>query len=79
MMNMFLHDINQPDIRWGDTIDNPLHLEGNNLKRFNVVTANPPFSLDKWGAENAASDPHKRFWRGIPPTLPFRRSPRPSY
>ncbi len=67
MMNMFLHDINQPDIRWGDTIDNPLHLEGNNLKRFNVVTANPPFSLDKWGAENAAADPHKRFWRGIPP------------
>ncbi len=67
MMNMFLHNINQPDIRWGDTIDNPLHLDDGNLKRFNVVTANPPFSLDKWGAENAAADPHKRFWRGIPP------------
>jgi type I restriction enzyme M protein len=35
--------------------------------RFNVVTANPPFSLDKWGAENASNDPYKRFWRGIPP------------
>jgi type I restriction enzyme M protein len=67
MMNMFLHDISQPDIKWGDTIDNPLHLEGDNLKRFNVVTANPPFSLDKWGAEHAPNDRHKRFWRGIPP------------
>ena len=32
-----------------------------------VVVANPPFSLDKWGAENAGSDQYKRFWRGIPP------------
>jgi type I restriction enzyme M protein len=67
MMNMFLHDVNQPDIKWGDTIDNPMHIEGDQLKRFNVVTANPPFSLDKWGAENAANDQYKRFWRGIPP------------
>jgi type I restriction enzyme M protein len=67
MMNMFLHDINQPRIAWGDTIDNPMHREGDNLMRFNVVTANPPFSLDKWGAENAKNDPFKRFWRGLPP------------
>jgi type I restriction enzyme M protein len=67
MMNMFLHDINQPKIEWGDTIDNPMQVENNQLMRFNVVTANPPFSLDKWGAENAANDPYKRFWRGIPP------------
>ena len=35
--------------------------------RFNVVVANFPFSLDKWGAEGAAKDRYKRFWRGIPP------------
>jgi len=35
--------------------------------KFNVVVANPPFSLDKWGADFAGHDPHKRFWRGIPP------------
>ncbi len=29
--------------------------------------ANPPFSLDKWGADVASHDPHKRFWRGTPP------------
>jgi type I restriction enzyme M protein len=67
MMNMFLHDVNQPKIEWGDTIRNPLHREGDNLRRFNVVTANPPFSLDKWGQEEAANDPFGRFWRGVPP------------
>jgi type I restriction enzyme M protein len=32
-----------------------------------VVTANPPFSLDKWGYSFAQNDPFKRFWRGLPP------------
>jgi len=67
MMNMFLHDVNQPKIEWGDTIRNPLHRESDNLMRFNVVTANPPFSLDKWGKEEAEADQFKRFWRGLPP------------
>jgi len=67
MMNMFLHDVNQPKIEWGDTIRNPLHREGDNLMRFNVVTANPPFSLDKWGRDDAETDQFKRFWRGLPP------------
>ena len=35
--------------------------------KFDTVVANPPFSLDKWGAEDALSDPYNRFWRGVPP------------
>ena len=35
--------------------------------RFNVVVANPPFSLDKWGAAQAEHDRYNRFWRGVPP------------
>ena len=35
--------------------------------KFNVVVANPPFSLEKWGAENAGKDIYNRYWRGIPP------------
>lgn len=35
--------------------------------KFDVVVANPPFSLDKWGAENAVSDRFRRFHRGVPP------------
>src|SRR5690606_35587654 len=37
------------------------------LRHFDIVVANPPFSLEKWGQENAGQDPHKRFRRGIPP------------
>ena len=33
--------------------------------RFDVVVANPPFSLDKWGAETAEHDKYKRFYRGV--------------
>ncbi|MBX3085032.1 MAG: type I restriction-modification system subunit M [Anaerolineae bacterium] len=67
MMNMFLHGMNQPTIQWGDTLRNPQLLEGGKLRRFNVVVANPPFSLDKWGAENAIKDQYNRFHRGTPP------------
>jgi type I restriction enzyme M protein len=66
-MNMYLHEINDANIEWGDTIRNPLHLEGDQLKKFDVVVANPPFSLDKWGADEAANDPYKRFEAGTPP------------
>ena len=66
-MNMFLHDINSPEIKWCDTIRKPELLEGSHLMRFNVVVANPPFSLDKWGKETAENDSYRRFWRGIPP------------
>ncbi|NCC55616.1 MAG: type I restriction-modification system subunit M, partial [Erysipelotrichia bacterium] len=60
-MNMFLHEINDAVIEWGDTIRNPLHLQDNLLKTFYVVVANPPFSLDKWGADFAENDPFMRF------------------
>jgi type I restriction enzyme M protein len=35
--------------------------------KFEVVVANPPFSLDKWGHDEAGNDPYKRFHRGLPP------------
>jgi type I restriction enzyme M protein len=66
-MNLFLHEKDAADIRWADTINSPQLLEGDALMKFNVVVANPPFSLDKWGAEHAAADPFGRFARGIPP------------
>jgi type I restriction enzyme M protein len=71
MMNMFLHDINvtADNIKWTDTLKDPrLTTDSQTLMRFNVVVANPPFSLDKWGADNAAADRFNRFHRGVPPT-----------
>ena len=66
-MNMFLHGLDNARIERGDTIRNPKLVEDDRLMRFNVVVANPPFSLDKWGADTADKDPYKRFWRGTPP------------
>lgn len=66
-MNMFLHGLDTARIERGDTIRNPKLAEDDKLMRFNVVVANPPFSLDKWGSDTAASDKYKRFWRGTPP------------
>lgn len=67
VMNMFLHGYDNASIRWGDTIRNPKHREGDALMKFDTVVANPPFSLDKWGAEEAPDDRYSRFWRGVPP------------
>jgi type I restriction enzyme M protein len=66
-MNMFLHGVDSARIEWGDTIRNPKLLEKDKLMRFEVVVANPPFSLDKWGADDVVSDRFQRFKRGIPP------------
>lgn len=66
-MNMFLHEEDNAHIEWGDTLNNPQLKEKDALMKFDVVVANPPFSLDKWGAENAAADEFNRFHRGIPP------------
>lgn len=79
-MNMFLHSIDDARIAWGDTLSNPLHLENDKLMKFQVVVANPPFSLDKWamgfvGEGNDKEfkmeeglDPYKRFSWGVPPS-----------
>jgi len=66
-MNMFLHGADAARIEWCNTLTGPTLAEGNGLMKFDNVVANPPFSLDKWGAEEAEADPHKRFWRGVPP------------
>ncbi|MCP1313458.1 MULTISPECIES: class I SAM-dependent DNA methyltransferase [unclassified Halomonas] len=66
-MNMFLHAKDAARIEWCDTLNSPALVESDHLMRFDVVLANPPFSLDKWGAENAGADPFARFWRGVPP------------
>ena len=67
-MNMFLHGEDNHKIEWGDTIRNPKLLNQNgDLMLFDIVTANPPFSLDKWGHDQAENDPFHRFHRGVPP------------
>lgn len=78
-MNMFLNNIDDAQIGWGDTISNPIYRDKNNrLLKFNKIVANPPFSLDKWSEGfkgdgdgkfkmTAEDDPHNRFVWGVPP------------
>ena len=66
-MNMFLHNMDRAHIEWGDTLRNPKLIEDDRTMKFEVVVANPPFSLKNWGHEDAASDSYRRFHRGLPP------------
>jgi type I restriction enzyme M protein len=47
-MNMILHDYATAEIKQGNTLANPLYLDGESLKTFNYVVANPPFSDKRW-------------------------------
>jgi type I restriction enzyme M protein len=66
-LNMFLHGVFNADIRKGDTLAEPQHLENGELMRFDRVIANMPFSLKNWGRELAEHDPYGRYRYGIPP------------
>lgn len=67
-MNMFLHGVDAARIEWGDTLRHPQLVDSAGaLLKFDLVVADPPFSMDQWGQEIAASDPLGRFVRGIPP------------
>ncbi|KGF90869.1 type I restriction-modification system subunit M [Prochlorococcus marinus] len=67
-LNMFLHGVRGADIRKGDTLGDPQHVENGELMRFDRVIANPPFSLKKWGRDLAEDDGYGRYRFGLPPT-----------
>ena len=66
-INLFLHDIEDFNIFKGDTLRKPGFFDADNLKKFDCVIANPPFSLKDWGFKNWISDPYGRNIGGIPP------------
>ncbi len=66
-MNMFLHGVFSADIRKGDTLREPQHTQHGELMTFDRVIANPPFSLKKWGKDEADNDAYGRFPYGTPP------------
>lgn len=65
-MNLFLHEIEDFEIKRGDTLRSPAFKDTRGAVRtFDVVIANPPFSLANWGADRWAADP--RAFCGVPP------------
>ena len=69
-MNMILHDYATAEIKQGNTLANPLFLDGIGLKTFDYVVANPPFSDKRWSTGlTPESDSYGRFdGYGIPPS-----------
>jgi type I restriction enzyme M protein len=66
-MNLVLHGVSDFDIRTGNVLQDPLFIEGDQLKTFDVVLANPPYSIKKWNREAWQNDPWSRNFLGTPP------------
>lgn len=66
-MNLFLHGVEDFEIIRGDTLANPRHIEGDRLRRFDVILANPPYSIKQWNREAWSSDKWGRNALGTPP------------
>ena len=66
-MNLVLHGVSDFDIRSGNTLHEPALIEGDRLKTFDVVLANPPYSIKKWNREAWQSDQWGRNFLGTPP------------
>jgi type I restriction enzyme M protein len=66
-MNLFLHGIEDFDIVRGDTLAAPAFTDGDRLRRFDVVLANPPYSIKAWDRAAWSADPWGRNRYGTPP------------
>jgi len=66
-MNLVLHGVSDFDIRTGNTLHQPAFVEGDRLRTFAVVLANPPYSIKKWNRDAWTSDPWGRNFLGTPP------------
>jgi type I restriction enzyme M protein len=66
-MNMFLHGIEDFKIVRGDTLKHPAFLEKDKLKQFNIILANPPYSIKSWNRTEFEKDPYGRNIYGTPP------------
>ena len=66
-MNLFLHGIEDFYIERGDTLAEPKFIENDQLRRFDVALANPPYSIKQWKRTAWESDPYGRNMYGVPP------------
>lgn len=66
-MNLFLHGVEDFQIIRGDTLADPKHIEGDRLRQFDVILANPPYSIKQWDREAWGQDKWGRNFLGTPP------------
>ncbi len=66
-MNLYLHGIHDFSIVNDDTLEHPAFIKGGKVQQFNVVLANPPYSIKTWNREAFAHDRYGRNFLGVPP------------
>jgi type I restriction enzyme M protein len=66
-MNLVLHGVEDSEIARGDTLERPAFTEDDRLRTFDVVLANPPYSIKQWNREAWTTDPWDRNFLGTPP------------
>lgn len=66
-MNLFLHGVKEFTVRTGDTLSTPTFLQHDKLKTFDVVVANPPYSISNWDRDAFSTDKYGRNFLGTPP------------
>ncbi|WP_045116410.1 type I restriction-modification system subunit M [Plesiocystis pacifica] len=66
-MNLVLHGVEDFEIKRGDTLARPRFVEGDRLRTFDVVLANPPYSIKRWNREAWGADAWGRNFLGTPP------------
>ncbi len=66
-MNLFLHGVKDFNIVNDDTLKNPAFIEFGQLKKFDIVLANPPYSISQWDRSAFESDKYGRNFLGVPP------------
>lgn len=73
-MSMIIHGMEDAELKHGDTLNSPLHTENNDtqLRQFDYIVANPPFSLKGWMKSAKAEDKYHRWGNaeGLPPVPP---------
>ena len=65
-MNLYLNGVQDFSIACADTLENPAFVDGSQLRKFDVVLANPPYSISQWNREKFMSDKWKRNSWGVP-------------
>ena len=66
-MNLYLNGIEDFSIACADTLTQPAFLDGSQLRKFDIVLANPPYSIKQWNREAFANDKWGRNFLGTPP------------